>query len=220
MGIAKKVGSKAKNGKGNVLRTRQGKRTRPRAKKEKGTAMSKSGQRAEAALKTQLEMRTKELATLQNQLNERTAEVIDLKTKLSRFQMDFDSYRARVNRDKEDHAFRKIGSTLENFLDVADAFDTAVRSMEGKVQDPQKMSEGFILMSKMLTEALEKAGIQEVPALNHPFDTNMHEAVGKVSDKNVPDSTIVCVERKGYEYNGRVIRPARVIVASNANKGG
>lgn len=165
-----------------------------------------------ARLAAELEQRRAEVVRLNGLLIQRSQEIDSLRASLTRLQMDFDSYRNRANKDKEDHAHNKLGQVLGNFMDVADNIDTAICTMDPKKADGEKLYKGFVILSNMFAEAMKKAGITEVPTLNQPFNTDMHEAVGRVQKDDVPEGTIVGVEKKGYSYGGRVLRPARVMV--------
>ena len=159
-----------------------------------------------------LEQRRIEVARLNALLIQRSQEIDALRASMNRLQMDFDSYRSRANKDKEDFAHNRMGQVLGNFMEVADNIDAAISTTDPKKVDGERLYKGFVILSSMFAEAMKKAGIAEVPAINQPFNTDMHEAVGRVTRDDVPEGTIVGVEKKGYSYGGRILRPARVMV--------
>ena len=150
---------------------------------------------------------------LKEQLDKRSAEYVSLRNKFERFKEDFDSFRARTNKDKEDFGHRKVEDVVYNFLLVADNIENALRTTDPKNCDPQKLLRGLEILSTMFKDALKKAGIEEIDPLDKPFDPDFHEAVGEMVNKKKKEHTVVFVQQKGYVYNGRVLRPARVIVS-------
>ena len=73
--------------------------------------------------------------------------------------------------------------------------------------------EGVQLVSRQLHSALANFGLAEIPAEGQPFDPNVHEAIAAIPSAEHDEGTIVHVERKGYAFHGRVLRPAQVVVA-------
>lgn len=146
-------------------------------------------------------------------LDKRTSDLEALRSKFERFQNDFDSFRARTGKDKEDFANRKVEEVVGNFLLVADNIENALRTTDPKSCDAEKIYKGLEILSNMFQNALKKAEIEEIEPLNKPFDPDFHEAVGEIQNKKKKEHTVVFVQQKGYIYNGRVIRPARVIVS-------
>jgi molecular chaperone GrpE len=150
---------------------------------------------------------------LKEQLDKRTAEYDSLRNKFERFRNDFESFRARTGKDKEDFGNRKVEEVVNNFLLVADNIENALRTTDVKNCDPEKIYRGLEILSSMFGDALKKAGIEEIDPLDKPFDPDFHEAVGELQNKKKKEHTVVFVQQKGYIYNGRVLRPARVIVS-------
>jgi len=124
---------------------------------------------------------------------------------------ELDNVRKRAARDIE--AANRYG--LEKFaaelLPVRDSLELAVESA-GRA-DARSLLEGQEATLKLLAKALEKLGVQRLDPLGEPFDPARHEAMmTQQSDTAEPDSVIEVVQ-PGYELNGRLLRPARVIVA-------
>ena len=77
----------------------------------------------------------------------------------------------------------------------------------------QGMRDGIEMTLKMFRDNLAKQGLAVIDALGHPFDPDLHEAMSMVEDPNHESNTIITVFQTGYTLHGRVIRPARVVVA-------
>ena len=78
------------------------------------------------------------------------------------------------------------------------------------------MLEGAQATLKELNRAFDKAGIKLIDPLGQPFDPNWHEAMVAQESREVPPNTVLSVIQKGYSLNGRLLRPARVIVSKSA----
>jgi molecular chaperone GrpE len=124
---------------------------------------------------------------------------------------DLENIRKRAERDVQ--AANRYG--LEKFagelIPVLDSLELAVQT--GEKADARTLVEGQKATLRLLTRAFEKLGITELDPKGEKFDPNRHEAMMVQESPNAaPDSVIQMVQR-GYELNGRVLRPARVIVA-------
>ena len=94
------------------------------------------------------------------------------------------------------------------------AVDAAAGHGEGEAASPvAAMAEGIELSLKLLRGAMERQGIAVVDPIGAPFDPNLHEAMTMVDNPEVEPNTVIEVFQKGYTVNGRLTRPARVIVA-------
>ncbi len=135
----------------------------------------------------------------------------ELQMRYLRLAADFQNFRKRVEKEKQDvfqFANEKIMSDL---LSVIDNFDRALETPENW-QD-QGMLEGMQLILKQLKEVVEKNGLEEIKALGEPFDPNFHHAVMMEQTDEYESGTVSAVLQKGYLLNTRVIRPAMVKVA-------
>lgn len=133
----------------------------------------------------------------------------ELNTKYLRLAADFQNFRRRVDKEKNDiyaYANEKIMTEL---LEVIDNFD---RALAIETADTG-MKEGMEMIFKQLTEVLEKSGLKEIPALEEEFDPSFHHAVQTISSKDHKGGQITTVLQKGYILNNKVIRPSMVIVA-------
>jgi len=131
---------------------------------------------------------------------------------------ELDNVRKRAARDVENaHKF-----ALENFgrelLAVVDSLEMGLAAADNA--DAQSLREGSEATCKLLKGTLERFGIDEIDPEGEPFDPELHEAMSMMPSPNVEPGSVAQVIQKGYALNGRLLRPARVIVASEAPPGG
>jgi len=124
---------------------------------------------------------------------------------------DLENIRKRAERDVQ--AANRYG--LEKFagelIPVLDSLEMAVQTGEGA--DARTLVEGQKATLRLLSRAFEKLGITELDPKGEKFDPNRHEAMMVQESPNAAPDSVVQVVQRGYELNGRVLRPARVIVA-------
>ncbi len=125
---------------------------------------------------------------------------------------EYDNYRKRCVKDREEFMRYANRSLLEELLPVIDNFEMGMQ-MAG--QDTQSMIYiGMNMVKKQLDDFLAGQGVEALATnVGDMFDHNVHEAIqSEVSDK--PEGTILRVLRRGYNLRGRLLRPANVIVAT------
>lgn len=124
---------------------------------------------------------------------------------------ELDNVRKRAQREVE--AAHRYG--LEKFvlelLPVKDSLDLAVENAEQA--DARSLAEGQAATLKLLSKAFEKFNIVEINPVGEPFDPSRHEAMMTQESAQAEPNSVLKVIQRGYELNGRVLRPARVIVA-------
>ncbi len=131
---------------------------------------------------------------------------------LQRLKAEFENYRKRVQRDNEALVLRAGEGVLESLLPVLDNMQRALESAER--HEEGQLIKGVELVSGQLRAVLEGHGLDEVPAApGLPFDPTVHEAVVAQDSDEYPEGMIVAVLAPGYLLHGRLLRPARVIVA-------
>jgi len=130
-----------------------------------------------------------------------------------RLQADFDNFRKRVLREKDELYRRANEDIILDLLPVLDHFELAMGSAESH-DVPPAFVEGFKLVSEQLISALKKVGVERVEDENGAFDTRFHEAVSHLPSGDVPADHIMARVRKGYMLGDRLLRPAQVVVSS------
>jgi molecular chaperone GrpE len=141
-----------------------------------------------------------------------SAEVTDLKDKLLRKQADFENFRKRMLREREDAARYANAALLGDLIGLIDDFERAIHSGE-ESKDFSSFLQGITMIEKQLVDMLESRwGLKRFVSVGETFDPNKHEAVQRVEGPVDSRPTVVEDYQKGYYLHERVLRPARVKV--------
>ena len=150
-------------------------------------------------------------------------EIADLKDKLLRKQADFENFRKRMLREREDAARYANAALLTDIIGLIDDFERAIRSAE-ESRDFSNFLQGVGMIERQFVEMLESRwGLKRFTSVGEGFDPNRHEAVQRVEGPAGSKPTVVEDFQKGYYLHERVLRPARVKVmvpAADASKQG
>lgn len=148
------------------------------------------------------------------ELKERAAKADENWERLVRTTADFDNYRKRATREKQEAIKYANESLLQKLVPVLEHLDMALTAAQAAGPQPgQSLQEGVGMISQQLRNVLAEAGLEEVEALGKPFDPNLHEALSQQETADVPEGQVVQQLRKGYKYRDRLLRPASVVVA-------
>lgn len=128
---------------------------------------------------------------------------------------DFQNYRRRTEQEREQLAGFASEGLLRKVLAIADDFDRAIAHAPSDAAAAAWV-EGVTAIDRKVRLLLESEGVTPIEALGHPFDPRRHEAIIHEPTTEFPDGTVVKELQRGYEINGRVLRPALVAVADNA----
>jgi molecular chaperone GrpE len=130
-----------------------------------------------------------------------------------RSQADFENFKKRAAREKEEAIKYANSSLLERLVAIVDNFElglTAARS-EG---EKSPIYSGMSMVLKQLTDFLAENGLQPIDAAGQKFDPNLHEAIAHESSESVPEGNVVRQMRRGYKMKDRLLRPSAVVVSS------
>jgi|SRR6516164_3238709 len=144
----------------------------------------------------------------------------DLRQTLLRRQADFDNYRKRIEKERTEDSKRTTARVVEALIPVIDGFEHALAAH--RETEYESYRKGFELIYKQLLDNLARLGVQRIEPMEKPFDPHLHQAVDRAETKEHPDGMILEVFQPGYEFHGRVLRPALVRVAvhpASASKG-
>jgi len=125
---------------------------------------------------------------------------------------EIENVKKRGIREKEELSKYANESLIKEILPVIDNLQKAISHAQND-ESPSGLVEGLELTLGGLITALEKAGLKEVEAEGKPFDPNFHEAISQQRDDKVAPGLVINEFQKGYLLNGRLIRPARVVVS-------
>ena len=138
-------------------------------------------------------------------------EVGQLKGQLMRLAADFDNFRKRAQREKEEIRKYGIERLLRDILPVLDNLERAVAHSDG---EESPIAQGVQMVVKQFIDTLQRYGIEPVESKSKPFDPELHEALSQAPSEDVEPGTVLEEVQKGYILNGRLLRPAKVIVAA------
>ena len=135
---------------------------------------------------------------------------------LVRSQAEIENLRRRQGRELENAHKFALERFVNELLPVRDSLELGLgaASEEGAVAD--KLREGMELTLKLLTDVMTKFGVEQVDPVGETFNPERHQAMTMQPRSDVPPNTVVSVVQKGYVLNGRLVRPAMVIVSSAA----
>ena len=140
------------------------------------------------------------------------ADLAEKDAQMLRLRADFDNFRRRSAKEREELAAVVTQGILTDMLPLLDNFERALLA-EGS--DLDSFRAGVSMIYKQMTEALAKNGLEVIDTKDKKFDPNFHQAVMRVQDPEKEDDTIEQELQKGYMAKGRVIRPSMVQVVSN-----
>jgi molecular chaperone GrpE len=139
----------------------------------------------------------------------------ELREQLLRKRAEFENYRKRVERDRQQAGTDAAAEVLKGLVPTLDHLDRALES--AAKDDP--LREGVELTRRELLAFLEAQGVVVHDPVGQPFDPEAHQALSHEPVAGFPDGTVVEVFRKGYSYKGRLLRPALVKVAKGGPGG-
>lgn len=141
-------------------------------------------------------------------------EIADLRDRSVRTLADFDNFRKRAERDREEARKYALTEPLRDFLAVADNLERAL-SAGGSADD---LKRGVEMILRQLQDLFRRLGLREVGAAGESFDPAVHEAVSREESPSVQAPKVADVLLKGYFLHDRLLRPAMVRVAVPADK--
>jgi len=147
---------------------------------------------------------------LEQRLEALEAERDEYLNDLRRVAAEFDNYRKRALRDRDELVTRANERLVQELVPVLDDLERALAAAAD--HDEAKLEEGVRLVHRALASALERGGLTEIPT-EGAFDPHVHEAL-LTQPSEAPEGTVVQVLERGYRLGSRVIRPARVAVAA------
>ena len=126
---------------------------------------------------------------------------------------DFDNYRRRVARERNETYQRATESVITDFLPVMDNFERAI-SQAPAAGDP--FADGVRMVFDQLSAVFAKTGVTPIEAIGAAFNPNDHEAIAYQPSPDAPEGQIIYQAKRGYKMGDKVIRPASVVVSSGA----
>ncbi len=142
---------------------------------------------------------------------EAEAKMAQMKDQLLRTMAEFDNYRKRTTKEKEQIFNRGMSYVVEAILPVIDNFERALSAAKDRDDNFVK---GVEMTYNQMLSALKNLGVEQMDSLGQTFDPHFHDAMQHVEDEQYGENEIVEVFQKGYMLNDQVIRPSLVKVAN------
>ena len=131
---------------------------------------------------------------------------------------DLENFRRRAVREKDELRQFGVARVLEDLLPVMDNLGLGITAAKQPGADLKALTGGVELVLSQFKTALANHGLKEIQPAGQPFDANLHESISAQPSDTVPEGNVVTVVRVGYSLNGRLLRPAAVIVSSGVAK--
>lgn len=146
------------------------------------------------------------------QLEKLTADLKEKEERVLRLQADFENFRRRTAKEKEELSAVVTQGILKDMLPLLDNFE---RAMAAEAKDGEAFQKGVEMIFTQFGEVLKKNGLEKIETEGQKFDPNFHQAVMRVQNEELEDDDIAQELQKGYMVKGRVIRPSMVQVVAN-----
>jgi molecular chaperone GrpE len=144
--------------------------------------------------------------------DDRQREIDDLKDKHLRLAAEYDNFRRRAVKERQEAGWRAQGELVRGLIDALDDI-TRFANVDPSTVDAKTVIDGMALVEKKLFKSLAGHGFEVLDPTGHPFDPNLHEAVSTAPAAQAEeDGQVAVCFQAGYVINGHVLRPARVIV--------
>ena len=141
-------------------------------------------------------------------------QLVENRDKYVRLLADFDNFRRRAHKDREDVIQFGHENLVKDLLSTVDNLDRAIEHAHQKDGgDLASLLQGVELVQRELYAVLGQHEVQVIDAVGSEFDPSLHEAMAQVQDDSVPPNTVIEVLQTGYQLRDRLLRPARVVVA-------
>lgn len=133
-----------------------------------------------------------------------------------RSQADFENYKKRASREKEEAIKYANSALLQKLVSILDNFELGLAAAKTEAHESPIYS-GMVLVQKQLNDLLAENGLEPIEAEGKQFDPNLHEAIAHEPSES-REGTVISQARRGYRLKDRLLRPARVVVSSGAAK--
>jgi molecular chaperone GrpE len=146
-------------------------------------------------------------------LEEARAKAQETQSQLMRARADLENLRRRHQKELENAHKFSLERFVEAMLPVKDSLELGLSAAADQTADVQKLREGTELTLKLLGDVMAKFNVSELDPEGAPFNPQWHQAMSLQARDDVPPNTVVTVVQKGYTLNGRLVRPAMVMVS-------
>lgn len=154
-----------------------------------------------------------EVEALNAEIEALKASLTDAKEQALRAAAEVQNARRRAEQDVEKAHKFALEKFVNDMLPVADNLERAIEASDSQQGSVESLIEGVELTLKTLQDGLKRHNVEAVRPEGEPFDPQLHQAMSMVPDPNVEPNTVINVFQSGYTLNGRLVRPAMVVVS-------
>lgn len=154
-----------------------------------------------------------------DELERARAEAEECRDQLLRARAELENVRKRAEREAESARKFALERFATELLGVRDSLEMGLQAAEAESGDMDKLKEGMELTARMLNQVMEKFGVEALHPEGEAFDPSFHEAMSAQESGEHEPNTVLSVMQKGYLLNGRVLRPAMVVVSKRPDNG-
>ncbi len=180
---------------------------------ETNTDAASSFEESAAEFELGSEMAENSAEDLSDLLEKARAKADEHYDQMMRAHAELENLKRRHQRDLENAHKYGLDKFVAELLGVRDSLELGLNAALDESADVQKLREGTELTLKMLGDTMGKFGVEQIDPLNQPFNPELHQAMSMQPRADVPANTVVAVVQKGYSLNGRLVRPAMVMVS-------
>lgn len=174
-------------------------------------------EQAETAQHTEVGEHEYTVEELKQELEEAKQKAHENWDKALRIQAEMENMKRRVQKDLEDAHKFALTKFAKELLPVMDSLVLGLQAATGDSEEVQKFREGSELTLKQLQAAFEKSNIAEIYPMGETFNAELHQAMAMQAVEGAEPNTVINVFQRGYLLNGRLLRPALVVVAKAAD---
>jgi molecular chaperone GrpE len=156
------------------------------------------------------------LSKVQHELEVARQQLREKEEAYVRLYADFDNFRRRTQREKEEASARDKQKFILEILPIVDNFERAQQQVKIETDREREIHNSYQSVYRLLVEALKKMGVSRMKSVGQPFDPNLHDAIARQPSQDYPEDTVVMEYQPGYRLGDLVIRHAMVMVAAPA----
>jgi molecular chaperone GrpE len=173
-------------------------------------SMAPEDQAVAAGYQVAMDALTQENESLKAQLEQ----FEDLKTQYARLAADFDNFRKRTQKEKEDLDVQARCAAIKELLPTIDNFERARSQIKPKTDGEMTVHKSYQSVYKQMVDCLKRLGVAPMRPEGQPFDPNLHDAVMREPSEEYPEDTVIEELMRGYTLGDRILRHAMVKVAA------
>jgi len=158
------------------------------------------------------------IESLQQQLADAQQQAAANLDKALRVQAEMENLKKRIQKDLDDERKYGLAKIAKELLSVADSLELGLRAATGDSPEVVKLKEGSELTVKQFEAVFAKFNIEAIDPTGQPFNPELHQAMAMQPSSTVEPGTVLTAFQKGYVLNGRLLRPAMVVVAKAEDK--